>query len=135
MKKILNNKKGFTLVELIIVIAVIAILAAIAIPNFMRVMTNAAKADTISMARNAYSLAQIELLNDKIDGKDARDGDAIEGVIASEVGVDTTEDSGEEIEIVVDQGKYTVTSATITANDFVIKVTNGKVEDITPAKS
>ncbi|MCK5451463.1 MAG: prepilin-type N-terminal cleavage/methylation domain-containing protein [Candidatus Omnitrophica bacterium] len=35
------NKKGFTLVEIMIVVAIIGLLAAIAIPNFVQARTNA----------------------------------------------------------------------------------------------
>lgn len=44
-----KKKKGFTLIELIIVIAIIAILAAIAIPNFSKIREDSkVKADTAS---------------------------------------------------------------------------------------
>ena len=36
-----NNKKGFTIVELVIVIAVIAILAGVLIPTFSGIVKNA----------------------------------------------------------------------------------------------
>lgn len=52
MKK--SNKKGFTIVELVIVIAVIAILAAVLIPTFSSVVTNAKKSAAMQEARNAY---------------------------------------------------------------------------------
>ena len=50
-----NNKKGFTIVELVIVIAVIAILAAVLIPTFSGVIDNASKSAAKSDARAAYT--------------------------------------------------------------------------------
>ncbi|MBQ7444707.1 MAG: type II secretion system protein [Clostridia bacterium] len=53
MKKL--NKKGFTIVELVIVIAVIAILAAVLIPTFSKVIENANKSAAMQAARNAFT--------------------------------------------------------------------------------
>lgn len=50
MKK---NKKGFTIVELVIVIAVIAILAAVLIPTFTNVVDQANRSAALEEARNA----------------------------------------------------------------------------------
>ena len=54
MKKL--NKKGFTIVELVIVIAVIAILAAVLIPTFSNVIEKANKSSAMQAARNEYEL-------------------------------------------------------------------------------
>ena len=61
------NKKGFTLAELLIVVAIIAILAAIAILVFSNQLTNAKVATDIANLRSAKSVAQTMYLTD--DGK------------------------------------------------------------------
>ena len=50
-----NNKKGFTIVELVIVIAVIAILSAVLIPTFGSVIADANATAAMQEARNAYT--------------------------------------------------------------------------------
>ena len=52
MKKM--NKKGFTIVELVIVIAVIAILSAVLIPTFSGVVANAKETAAVADAKAAY---------------------------------------------------------------------------------
>lgn len=59
MKKV-NNKKGFTIVELVIVIAVIAILAAVLIPTFSGVVEKANKTAALEKAKNALTAVLTE---------------------------------------------------------------------------
>lgn len=69
MKK--SNKKGFTIVELAIVIAVIAILAAVLIPTFSNVVEKANESACLQEARNNYTDIYARDISDGvIDGKE-----------------------------------------------------------------
>ena len=67
-----RKKKGFTIVELVIVIAVIAILAAVLIPTFATVIGNANKSTAMQAVKSAtseYLSAQMQ----ENPGKTAKD--------------------------------------------------------------
>lgn len=62
MNKI-KNTKGFTLMEMLIVVAIIAILIAIAIPTFTTQLEKAREAADIANIRSAYSEAMVKYLD------------------------------------------------------------------------
>ena len=103
MKKL--NKKGFTIVELVIVIAVIAILASVLIPTFTGIVRKAQESAAIQVGATLYKEA---LALDLADGvQDGKEGDGENAAI--------TEIDGKEV-------TYTVTGETVT---FEYTHTNG----------
>lgn len=62
-KKIKKNNKGFTLVELVVVIAILGILAAIAVPRFTGSRKNAAVAAHNANVRTLESAANMYLVD------------------------------------------------------------------------
>ena len=64
MLKKLTNKKGFTLMEMLIVVAIIAVLVAIAIPAFGGALTKAKEATDVANIRAEYGEYQVAVLNE-----------------------------------------------------------------------
>lgn len=60
-----NLKKGFTLVEIMIVVAIIAILAAVAIPNFIKYRKNSQANACISNLKQIQGAKEQLLMNGK----------------------------------------------------------------------
>ena len=63
-KKAKENKKGFTLAELLIVVAIIAVLVAISIPIFNTQLEKSRESVDVSNMRAAYAVAQTDILTE-----------------------------------------------------------------------
>lgn len=66
MKKL--NKKGFTLIEVIVVLAILAIMAAMAIPTMNGFIKEAKDSQYIAEARSVYVAAQYVAVRDQVNG-------------------------------------------------------------------
>lgn len=64
MMKKLQNKKGFTLMEMLIVVAIIAVLVAIAIPVFNGALTKSKEAADVANVRATYAEWQTAMLTE-----------------------------------------------------------------------
>ena len=79
MKK--NNKKGFTLAELLIVVAIIAVLVAIAIPVFTSQLEKSREATDLSNIRSAYAEVVTAILTDDLANSKVANNLAITGTV------------------------------------------------------
>lgn len=68
LKKFRGNKKGFTLAELLVVVAIVAILVAISVPIFTTQLGKARKATNQANLRAAKVAAVAQYLTDGYDG-------------------------------------------------------------------
>ena len=122
MKK--TNKKGFTIVELVIVIAVIAILAAVLIPTFSGVVEKARQSAALQAARNANTeyLATLDFSKVSMEDQDYTivSGDYAFAVTAgtfSSTPLTTAPASGKVLDGRTTAGTFTMKTGTITITD------------------
>ena len=69
MFKKFTNKKGFTLMEMLIVVAIIAVLVAIAIPTLSNQLEKAREATDAANLRAAYAECAAAMISDTTDAK------------------------------------------------------------------
>jgi type IV pilus assembly protein PilA len=111
-----KKKKGFTLVELIIVIAIIAILAMIAIPKLGSIKGDANNKADIATAKSIATLVSKEIANDTISNN------ITDYTIISSIPAKLSGGTAINIESQLD-GKTKSTAG----NSFYIKITDGNV--------
>lgn len=131
-----NNNKGFTLMEMLIVVAIIAVLVAIAIPVFTNQLEKAREATDMANIRSAYAEVMACALTDAPDKTNGvtREAGATAGSVKWSKHVDavqkqakwqdqeTVEIAGQDVEAVVDGKGWTISytdteaKATITAD-------------------
>lgn len=132
-KKLCKNEKGFTLAELLIVVAIIGVLVAISIPIFTGQLEKAREATDAANIRAAYAAVSTDMLLDSKENEDANGVKYADGVYTATVTATQKEDSWQtlgktnnaEMEIGGQKVKAAKDSATWTIKGT---VSTGKVE-------
>lgn len=91
MKKT-NNKKGFTLAELLVVVAIIAVLVAIAIPIFTSQLEKAREATDAANLRAAYATAAANQISSQNDNGTISTSDTTVTITQTKEGWDSVDE-------------------------------------------
>lgn len=96
LKKVRGNKKGFTLAELLVVVAIVGILVAISIPVFTAQLTKARLATNQANMRAAKAAAVAAYLTDGEEAEVVYNYDIVSGEVSKVTGTDNSQAADEE---------------------------------------
>lgn len=129
-KKMKKNRKGFTLVEIIVVLVILAILAAFTIPAMLGFVDDARGKARIAEAREiyvAYQSAATEVGAAKTTGESGVTVSCTAS-ITDKTGVLTTTDTGDAK--AVDDKAFAYLTTDLSGTSFTVTITSGKVDSV-----
>jgi prepilin-type N-terminal cleavage/methylation domain-containing protein len=118
LSKFHRSQKGFTLIELMIVVVIIGILAALAIPRFMRATTKSKQSEAKNILKQIYAMERAY--------RQEYDTYWGQGVVASAAAQTALGRIGVDI---MSTARYTYTITTADASNLLVTATSGILDD------
>jgi len=115
-----NNKKGFTLIELMIVVVIIGILAALAIPRFMRSTTKAKMSEARQLLKQVYTMQRAYRQENDTYTCNGDVASAAAGDAFADIGVDVGASARYTYTMVAAAGTFTCTATANLDDDAII---------------
>ncbi len=133
VKKLKKNKKGFTLVEIIVVLVIVGILMALAVPAVMKYMGDAADTKVEAQVRAGFITAQArgaDYVGEHPGASDeAIEADLTKENINAELGLSDSENGAiSTIDCTVDNKKVASCDIVVVGSDNTYTASQGKIE-------
>jgi type IV pilus assembly protein PilA len=118
LSKFHRSQKGFTLIELMIVVVIIGILAALAIPRFMRATTKSKQSEAKNILKQIYAMERAYRQEYDVYWGQGVVASAAAQTALGRIGVD-----------IMSTARYTYTITTADASNLLVTAVSGVLDD------